>query len=251
MTFNADLLNLKCCVITGANKGIGAAIATVFANAGAELWLCARDETSLAPVAEQCEALGAKVHTLIFDVQNAQEVKQAYSHIHKVSRQLDVLVNNAGVLQSALLGMVTEANLHSTYQTNVFGALYNTQYAARLMARSGGGSVINVSSIMGVKGSAGQAVYAGSKAALLGMTASLAKELAAQKIRVNAIAPGFIDTDLARDLDPETFTKRLDSIAMGQIGKPEDVANCALFLASNLASYITGQVIGVDGGMLI
>lgn len=251
MTFSAELLKDKICVITGANRGIGAATARVFAQAGAELWLCARTHGALDKIVQVCQEAGATVHPLYFDIQQPDAVKQAFSTIHKISRGIDVLVNNAGVLQDALLGMVTEAQIQAVYGANIFGALYTSQYGARLMARRGGGSIINISSIIGTNGNAGQAVYGGSKAAVIGTTKSLAKELAAQKIRVNAIAPGFIDTDMARQLNKATFQERLDSIAMGEIGKPEDIAHCALYLASPLASYVTGQVIGVDGGMLI
>lgn len=247
----AELLGGKICLITGANRGIGAATARLFAAQGAELWLAARQQGCLDSIAADCQASGATVHCLYFDIQDGTQVRQAFAQVQKVSKGLDVLVNNAGILQDALLGMVTPEQMQSVYASNVFGALYNSQYAARLMARRGGGSIINLSSIIGSRGNAGQAVYGGSKAAVIGMTQSLAKELAAQQIRVNAIAPGFIDTDMARQLDDKLFQQRLDSIAMGRIGQPADIANCALFLASELSSYITGQVIGVDGGMLI
>ena len=147
--------------------------------------------------------------------------------------------------------MVTPTQVERTFASNSFSVLYCSQYAARMMQRAGGGSIINLSSIIGRVGNAGQAVYGGSKAAVIGMTQSLAKELAPQQIRVNAIAPGFIDTDMAHSLPEEKFQQRLQSIAMGRIGAADEVANVALFLASGLSSYVTGQVIGVDGGMLI
>lgn len=245
------MLTGKVAVVTGASRGIGAAVATSFARAGAEVWLCGRSETSLLATYEACKAENTTVNCVAFDVMHPQEVKAAYLKIRKASGGIDILVNNAGILKDALLGMITTEQLQDVYQTNVFGPIYNSQYAARLMGRKGGGSIINISSIIGVNGNAGQAVYGGSKAAIIGATKSLAKELATQHIRVNAIAPGFIDTDMARQLDDETFKKRLDSIAMDRIGSSQDIANCALFLASDLSTYITGQVIGVDGGMLI
>jgi 3-oxoacyl-[acyl-carrier protein] reductase len=252
LEMNRPMLENRICLITGANRGIGAVIAKTFAAQGAHLWLTAREPGKLDHLAEECQALsGAEVNCLYMDIREESEVKQAFRQVHSKAKGLDVLVNNAGILQDALLGMVTSAQLEAVYQTNVFGALYCSQYASRLMARRKGGSIINLSSIIGTQGNAGQAVYGGSKAAVVGMTKSLAKELAKQKIRVNAIAPGFIDTDMARQLPPDIFQARADSIAMGSIGEAKDVANAALFFASHLSTYVTGQVLGVDGGMLI
>ena len=246
------LLQGKRVLITGAGRGIGLAIARQFAAQGAELWLNGRDEQAITQMAE---ALGVEVGVpcipLCFDVADPQAVKQAFQQLFGQTRQLDVLVNNAGVLDDALLGMVQQQQIERTFATNSYSTLYCSQYAARLMQRSGGGSIINMASIIGRVGNAGQAVYAGSKAAVIGITQSLAKELAASQIRVNAIAPGFIDTDMARSLPPAKFDERVASIAMGRIGTPDEVASVALFLASDLSRYVTGQVIGVDGGMLI
>jgi len=160
-------------------------------------------------------------------------------------------VANAGVLDDALIGMVTTDQIKRVFETNTYGVLYCAQYASRLMARNKSGSIINVASIIGTNGNVGQAVYGGSKAAVIGITHSLAKELAPSNIRVNAIAPGFIDTEMARSIPPEKFQERINSIKMGRIGSPDEVAKVILFLASDLASYVTGQTIGVDGGMLI
>jgi 3-oxoacyl-[acyl-carrier protein] reductase len=246
------MLKNRICLITGANRGIGAVIAKTFAAQGAHLWLTAREPGKLDDLKKECQSLsGTEVNCLYFDVRQENQVKQAFRQLHSEVKGLDVLVNNAGILQDALLGMVTSSQLEAVYQTNVFGALYCSQYASRLMARRKGGSIINLSSIIGKNGNAGQAVYSGSKAAVIGMTQSLAKELASQKIRVNAIAPGFIDTDMARQLSPTIFQQRVNSVAMGSIGQAKDIANAALFFASDLSTYVTGQVLGVDGGMLI
>ncbi|MGE6235235.1 SDR family NAD(P)-dependent oxidoreductase [Aeromonas media] len=246
------LLQGKRVVITGAGRGIGLAIARQFAAQGAELWLNGRDEEA---ITRMVEALGVEFGVpcipLCFDVADPQAVKQAFQQLFGQTRQLDVLINNAGVLDDALLGMVQQQQIERTFATNSYSTLYCSQYAARLMQRSGGGSIINMASIIGRVGNAGQAVYAGSKAAVIGITQSLAKELAASQIRVNTIAPGFIDTDMARSLPPAKFDERVASIAMGRIGTPDEVASVALFLASDLSRYVTGQVIGVDGGMLI
>ena len=246
------LLQGKRVLITGAGRGIGLAIARQFAAPGAELWLNGRDEQAITRMAEALGVeFGVPCMPLCFDVADPQAVKQAFQQLFGQTRQLDVLVNNAGVLDDALLGMVQQQQIERTFATNSYSTLYCSQYAARLMQRSGGGSIINMASIIGRVGNAGQAVYAGSKAAVIGITQSLAKELAASQIRVNAIAPGFIDTDMARSLPPAKFDERVASIAMGRIGTPDEVANVALFLASDLSRYVTGQVIGVDGGMLI
>ncbi len=147
--------------------------------------------------------------------------------------------------------MITHNQIERTFGINTFGVLYVTQYAVKLMNRNKAGTIINISSIIGTNGNEGQAVYSGSKAAVIGITKSLAKELASSNIRVNAIAPGFINTDMIKGLPKNKYQERLDSIKMGKVGKPEDIANTALYLASDLSSYVTGQVIGVDGGMLI
>jgi 3-oxoacyl-[acyl-carrier protein] reductase len=178
-------------------------------------------------------------------------VKELFQAIFKQYKRLDVLLANAGILDDALLGMVTKSQIDRVFGANVFGLIYSAQYASRLMARGGGGSIINIASIIGTNGNAGQVVYGGSKAAVLGITKSLAKELASSQIRVNAIAPGFIDTAMTQGLPAAKYSERLESIAMQRIGTPEDVAKAALFLASDLSTYVTGQCIGVDGGMLI
>ena len=246
------LLSGKKVLITGAGRGIGKAIAHLFAQQGAEIFLNGRNETVIAQLKDELVATySATVHLVVFDVADAESVKQGFRTLFAITKSLDVLVNNAGILDDALIGMVSQAQIQQTFSANTFSVLYCSQYAARMMQRNKQGSIINMASIIGRVGNAGQAVYGGSKAAVIGITQSLAKELATQNIRVNAIAPGFIDTDMAHSLSDDKFQQRLDSIAMGRIGSPEEVAKVALFLASDLSSYVTGQVIGVDGGMLI
>ena len=248
----AGLLAGKRVLITGATRGIGLAIAERFAAEGASLYLNGRDGPRVTQLAERLNReFGVVCAPLLFDVADPEAVKAAFRELFAQTKVLDVLVNNAGILDDALIGMVTPAQIERTFACNSFSVLYCSQYAARMLQRNGGGSIINLASIIGRVGNAGQAVYGGSKAAVIGMTQSLAKELATQQIRVNAIAPGFIDTDMAHSLSEEKFQQRLDSIAMGRIGSADEVAKVALFLASELSSYVTGQVIGVDGGMLI
>lgn len=247
------LLDQKVAVVTGAARGIGFATAQSFAQAGARVVLMGRSldalEQACARIREAHDA--AQVEAIACDVADPHSVRDAFQAVFRTHKKLHVLVANAGVLDDALIGMVTPKQIENTFGANTFGTLYCAQYASRLIARAGGGAIINVSSIIGRTGNVGQAVYSGSKAAVIGITQSLAKELAPQAIRVNAIAPGFIDTDMARSIGPDKFAERLASIKMGRIGTPEEVANVALFLASDMASYVTGQVIGVDGGMLI
>ena len=246
------LLSGKSALITGAGRGIGRAMAERFAAEGATLFLAVRNiEQGMLLAGELQAKHGIDCHALSCDVSDADSVKTLFRELFSHSKTLDVLVNNAGVLDDALIGMVTPAQVERTFASNSFSVLYCSQYAARMMQRAGGGSIINLASIIGRVGNAGQAVYGGSKAAVIGITQSLAKELAPQQIRVNAIAPGFIDTDMAHSLPDDKFQQRLQSIAMGRIGSADEVAKVALFLASELSSYVTGQVIGVDGGMLI
>lgn len=251
---NPTSLAGRSCLITGATRGIGLAAARLFAENGAQVALVGRNAEELAQhTAEINEAVDAdRAASFTCDVADDTAVKELFQAVFKRYKRLDVLMANAGVLDDALLGMVSRPQIERVFGTNTFGLLYCAQYASRLMARSGGGgSIINIASIIGIHGNVGQSVYGGSKAAVLGITKSLAKELAPNRIRVNAIAPGFIDTAMTRGLPEKKFAERMDSIAMGRIGTPEDVARTALFLASDLSSYVTGQCIGVDGGMLI
>jgi 3-oxoacyl-[acyl-carrier protein] reductase len=247
------LLQDKVAFITGAARGIGFAIAERFAQHGARVFLTGRDAAALdaARARIAAGAPAATLDTIVLDVTDPDNVREAFQRVFKEARRLDVLVSNAGVMDDALIGMVTPAQIERNFQTNTYGALYAAQYASRLMARNKSGSIINIASIMGVQGNAGQSVYAGSKAALVGITKSLAKELGPQNIRVNAIAPGLIDTDLVADVSPEKLAARRAAIALGRVGDPGEVADAALFLASGLSTYVTGQVLGVDGGMVV
>ena len=239
--------------VTGSTRGIGQAIARTLAAQGAAVVVNGR--TAESAVMELADELGRQHGTpclgVFADQRDPDAVSGAYRRIFATYGRLDVLVNNAGILDDALLGMIRDSTIVETFETNTLGVLRNMQAAARLMRRGDGGSIINISSIIGVLGNAGEAVYGGSKAAVIGMTRSAAKELAPVAIRVNAIAPGFIDTDLTRSMPPAKFAERLANVGMGRIGQPQDVANVALFLASDLSSYVTGQVIGVDGSMVV
>jgi 3-oxoacyl-[acyl-carrier protein] reductase len=250
-----SLLNLsgKVVLVTGSTRGIGWACVKLLAQYGAIVLLNGRTNSDLlhARVEEIKSTCGTEADGFAFDVGSPDAVKECYATIFKKYRRLDILVNNAGILDDSLLGMVSTQNIERTLHVNVQGVILNMQYASRLMGRNASGSIINMSSIIGRVGNTGQTVYGGSKAAVIGITLSAAKELAPTGIRVNAIAPGFIDTDMTRHLPREKFQERLAGIRMKRMGTPEDVARAVLFFASDLSSYVTGQILGVDGGMAV
>lgn len=231
--------------VTGGTRGIGLATARLLAEHGAQVVVGGTDEQRARETADVFGGLG-----VVCDSRDPGQISAAYRTIRAEFGRLDFLVNNAGVLQDALVGMISPEMIDEVLGINTKGPILHLQAAARMM-RKHGGSIVNVSSIIGVRGNAGQAVYAASKAAVIGLTTSAAKELAPRNIRVNAIAPGFIETDMTAALPPEKFAERMDSIGMGRIGTPQDVACAVLFLVSDLSSYVTGQVLGVDGGMLV
>jgi 3-oxoacyl-[acyl-carrier protein] reductase len=240
-------------LITGSTRGIGWRTAELFAEHGASVVVHGRGSQADidARAIELQERFGGVHIGVTADVRDAEAIRIALRKVFSSFKRLDVLVNNAGILDDALIGMISDESINTTFDTNTISAIHFLQGSARLMKRTGAGSIINVSSIIGVEGNVGQIVYSSSKAALLGMTKSAAKELAAWGIRVNAIAPGFIDTEFSRFIPAELFEERVSSIAMARIGTAADVANVILFLASDLSSYVTGQVVGVDGGMVI
>jgi 3-oxoacyl-[acyl-carrier protein] reductase len=252
MAFQSELLAGKVAFITGSSRGIGWSTARVFAAHGAIVILNGQSADALRKRSDELTSeFKIESLTLPGDVSDPAVVRSFYSEIFKRFKRLDILVNNAGILRDGLLGMIPTELVERTLAVNVAGAIYNLQEASRLMSRKKAGSIVNISSIIGRVGNEGQAVYGASKAAVIGLTLSAAKELAANNIRVNAVAPGFIETDMTRQLPSGKQAERLASIKMKRVGSPEDIANTALFLASDLSAYITGQVIGVDGGMLI
>jgi len=246
-------LDNKIAFITGSTRGIGWSIARLFAQQGASVLLNGVSDEEL--LHERVDTLkreyGVDAMGFFFDVSDLDQIKNCYKTIFKKYKQLDILVNNAAILNVGLLAMATQDTIDRTFDINIKAAIYNIQFASRLMVRNGSGSIINMSSIMGRMGSEGQTIYAASKAAIIGLTLSASKELAPQNIRVNAVAPGFIDTDMADTASKEKFEERLQSIRMKRIGTPEDVAKSVFFFASDLSTYISGQILGVDGSMIV
>ncbi len=246
------LLEGKIAFITGTSRGIGRALVEVFASHGAIVYANAREPGSVDALAAELIAKHAtQITPVYFDVTDGSSLRSAFALIMKERQRLDVLVNNAGVMKDALLGMITNDSMHEIFSVNVFAVINTMQYASKLMIRQKCGSIINISSIVGVNGNSGQSVYSASKGAVIALTKTAAKELAPMGIRVNAIAPGMIDTDMFRSIGEERVRALLSNIKLGRLGKPEDVANTALFLASDLSGYVTGQIIGVDGAVQI
>ncbi|HXP95189.1 MAG TPA: SDR family NAD(P)-dependent oxidoreductase [Telmatospirillum sp.] len=239
--------------ITGASRGIGWAVAEAFAEAGANLALCAKHHPD--DLKERADDLasrhGVTCLALGVDVARADQVAAFSKAIFGTFKRLDVLVNNAGILGDGLLGMIADETIAHVLDVNLAGMIRTMQVAARLLQRSGGGSIINIASIMGTRGASGQVLYAASKAGVVGASLAAAKELGPKGIRVNAVAPGYIDTEMIRGIPSELHRQRVASIVLGRVGLAEDVAKAVLFLASDQSSYITGQVIGVDGGMIL
>lgn len=246
------LLSDKVCLITGTSRGIGAETVRRFADEGAIVYANAKTLGCIdIRTMEWEKAYNAKIIPLYFDVTDEKSAKQAIMQIKKEQGRLDVLVNNAGVMRDALIGMINDELMEEIFSVNVYAVINMLQLASKLMNRQQGGSIINLSSIVGVEGNAGQLVYSASKGAVISLTKTAAKELASKNIRVNAIAPGMIDTDMFRSIGEEKISHHLSHIKMGRLGSTTDVANAIVFLASDLSTYVTGQVLGVDGEALI
>lgn len=242
------MLEGKVCLITGGTRGIGRAIADLFVENHAQVYITGRSLEGAAGAEERNGKQGSRIKQLTFDIADEKQCFAAVSQIKKDEKHLDILVNNAGIEYNERIGMISRVHMEEMFSVNVFGAIQMLQLAARIMGRQeNGGSIINISSVVGVQGNAGQVVYSATKGALISVTKSAAKELAPQKIRVNSIAPGLTNTEMIRKTDPLYLQKRIERIAFGNPADPEDIANACLFLASDKAKYISGQILSVDG----
>jgi len=238
-------------VVTGAGRGIGRAIALKFATEGADVVCVSRTQENSEKVAAEIRALGHRAWAFAVDVADAAAVSAAAEKILAEAGKVDILVNNAGVTRDGLLMRMSDADWDTVLDTNLKGAFLVTKAFSRAMIKARTGRIINVSSVIGLIGNAGQCNYAASKAGLIGFTQSAAKELASRGITVNAIAPGFIETDMTSELKPEMREAILKQIPLGSFGSAEDIAGAALYLAGPAARYVTGQVLTVDGGMVM
>jgi len=238
----------KVALVTGGSRGIGKDIATALAGVGAKVALCGRDGAKAQAVAA---ALGGGARGYACDVAQATDCERLVETVEKDVGPVDVLVNNAGLTKDNLLFRIGEADWDQVLDTNLKAAFLLTKLAARGMIKRRWGRVINISSVVGLIGNKGQANYAASKAGLLGFTKAVAKELASRNVLVNAVAPGYIATELTEDLAEDVKQTLQAAIPLGRLGQGADVAAAVLFLASDLASYITGQVLVVDGGMVM
>ena len=239
----------KVALVTGARRGIGRAIALRYAHEGADLVLIARNSPD--DLAGEIQSLGRRALPLAVDVSDAEAIEKAVKAAAAEMGRIDILVNNAGIARDGLLIRMKTEQWHEVIETNLSGAFYCIKAVSRLMLKAESGRIINVSSVIGQMGNAGQANYAASKAGLLGLTKSVAKELGSRGITCNAIAPGFIATDMTSEMGEEARAELLKSIPLACLGEVEDVAEMALFLAGKGARYVTGQTFNVDGGLVM
>ncbi len=238
-------------VVTGAGRGIGRSIALRFAQAGADVACVSRTVENSEKVAGEVRALGRKAWALAVDVSDGASVAAAAEKILAEAGRVDILVNNAGITRDGLLMRMSEADWDAVLNTNLKGAFHFTKAFTRVLVKQRSGRIINIASIIGLIGNGGQCNYAASKGALIAFTKSVAKELGSRSITVNAIAPGFIDTDMTAVLDEKLKADLLARIPLNALGKPEDIAEAALYLAGAGGRYVTGQVLTVDGGMVM
>lgn len=245
-------LEEKVALVTGASRGIGRAIAIALARQGATVIVnYAGSKEKADEVVQYIKGFGGEALAYQADVSQASQVDKMIKESGKELGGIDILVNNAGITRDTLLLRMKEDNWNEVLDTNLKGAFLCTKAVTRSMLKRRSGRIINISSVVGITGNAGQANYAAAKAGLIGLTKSNAKEFAAKGITVNAIAPGFIATDMTDDITEDMKEKLLTAIPVGELGKPEDIANLVVFLASDKSGYITGQTINVDGGMVM
>jgi len=249
---------VKCCnltdkvaIVTGASRGIGEAIANKISSCGAKLILIARNSDQLVAVKETIISNGGIAESIAGDVSNLNSISEIVTNTIDKWGQIDILVNNAGITRDNIIMRMTEDDWDSVMNINLKGCFNGIKSVARPMIKNKASRIINITSVIGQIGNAGQSNYAASKAGIMGLTKSMAKELGSRNITVNAVAPGYITTDMTNELNDEVKEKMKSSIPLGRLGTPDDVANLVCFLASDEAGYITGQTFNVDGGMVM
>ena len=245
-------LSNKNAIITGSRRGIGRATVEAFAEQGANIWACARKYDADFEQDMRCtaEKYNVQIWPVYFDVTDEVQVKQAIQIIRKQKLSVDALINVAGIADDSTSFQMTQMDkMRHVFDVNFFAVTLLIQYVSRLMTRQNSGSIVNIASIAGLDGTPAQYEYAASKAAIIGGTKNLAREFAANNIRVNSVAPGMIETDMGAQIDEELKKDILSKVIMKRMGKPKEIANVAAFLASDLSSFMTGQVIRVDGGI--
>lgn len=240
------LLDNKIAIVTGAGRGIGRAIAEKFASEGAIVYAADVREDDLKWTEEN-----ASVYSITLDICDFAAVKNVVIAIKKEHGKIDVLVNNAGLISYEMMSMIDYDKFRKMIEVNVVALIHLMQLVARIMSRQQAGSIINMASMVGVKGAAGQLSYSATKGAVVSATKSAAKELANSHIRVNAIAPGMVGTERFKAVLDEKFSHKINDIPFGRLAEPDDIANAALYLASDISSYVTGQVLGIDGAAII
>ena len=246
------MLTDKIAVITGGTRGIGKAIALKFAENGADVAIIATSESDAARnTLALLKSMGSDAKLYVCDVSNSDEVARMADMIIKDYGQIDILVNNAGITRDNILPALKDSDIDDVIDVNLKGCMYVTRAFIRNFVKRRSGNIINISSVVGLMGNKGQANYAASKAGIIGFTKTVAREYGKRNIRCNAIAPGYIATEMTAALNEEITKQIEESLPLGTLGKPEDVADLALFLASSSSSYITGEVIKVDGGMYV
>jgi len=246
-----NLLEGKTAIVTGGALGIGKAISLMFAENGCDIAVCDIDIEAAEATATELRAIGRKAHAYAVDVSNFQSVTETTDKIVDTFSRIDILVNNAGITRDGLIVRMSEADWEAVLAVNLKGCFNFIKAVSGTMMRQRAGTIVSIASVVGMMGNAGQANYSASKAGVIGLTKSIAKELAGRNITANAIAPGFIKTRMTDKLTEAQREKLLEAVPLKRLGSPEDVARAALFLASPLAHYVTGQVVVVDGGMMM